>query len=80
MHMAPAHAHILLCVRNPSEVNLQRQEEVHVALRLLHVLFPLQLCDLTWQFFLQLHKYKAEILVPRGGGEFGNLLIVLEQL
>ena len=80
MHMAPVHAHILLCVRNPSEVNLQRQEEVHVALSLLHVLFPLQLCDLTWQFFVQLHKYKAEILVLRGGEEFGNLLIVLEQL
>ena len=80
MHMAFVHAHILLCVRNPSEVNLQRQEEVHVALSLLHVLFPLQLCDLTWQFFLHLHKYKPGVLVLRGGGGLGNLLIVLEQL
>ena len=27
----------LSCVRNPSEVKLQRQEELHVALCLLHV-------------------------------------------
>ena len=80
MHMAFVHAHILLCVRNPSEVNLQRQEEVHVALRLLHVLFPLQLCDLTWQFFLHLCEYEGEPGRNSGGGAFGNVIIVLEQM
>ena len=61
MLMGAAHSHILLCVRNPSEVKLERQEEVHAALCLLHVLFPLQLCDLKWWLgLLQLHECEAE--------------------
>ena len=43
MHMATAHSHILIYVRNLSEVKLQRREEVHAALCLLHVMFPLLL-------------------------------------
>lgn len=43
MHMATAHSHILRHVRNLSEVKLQRREEVHAALCLLHVMFPLLL-------------------------------------
>ena len=50
MLMAAAHSHILLCVRNPSEVKLHMQEKVHVALCLLHVLFPLQLWSPKWLF------------------------------